>query len=136
MLQRGISSYQIFSDGKFVFKLTTTYETLTRYEYSTNGNENEVKSTITYKRVPYGDPEMLKLSKMYHVQKRGHTELFRGSRYDIYALFTGKVFKGARPQYQGFAGYRLIPRTGFTTQPIEDYYYADGMYFVYEKNRR
>lgn len=136
LLQRGISSYQIFSDSKFVFKLTTTYETLTRHEYSTDGSTNEVKSTVTYKRVPSGDPQMLKLSKMHHILKRGHTESFRGTRYDVYALFSGVIYNRNKPQYTGFEGYRLIPRTGFTTQPIEDYYYTDGMYFVYQKKER
>ena len=92
-----------------------------------------MKSTITYKRVPHGDPEMLKLSKMYHIPKRGDSESFQGTLYDFYALFAVRIFKGTKPQYQRFAGYRLIPRTGSTSQPIEDYYYADGMYFVYEQ---
>lgn len=129
MLQHGISSYQIFSNNDYVFTLTTTYETLTSYEYSTNGKENEVNVTKTYKRVPYDAPEILKLRKMNSVQYKGYRESFRGKRYDVYALYAGKVSKGNKLKSQCVAGYRLTTKTGKSIQSVEDYYYIDSRYF-------
>ena len=119
-----------------MFKLTTSFETLTRYEYETIDTTNEVKSTVTYKRVPNSDPQMLKLSKMYHILKRGDSAPFNGTRYDVYVLCSAVVYQNNKPQYKGFEGYRLIPRTGVSVQPVEDYAYTDGMYFIYSKKER
>ena len=83
LLHSGISSHQIFSDGKFVFKLTTTNETLIRYKFYKEGNSNVVEENVTYRRVPPGDPRILELSRMEHMLKTGHTELVNGVRYDL-----------------------------------------------------
>ena len=133
MLHRGVSSHQIFQDGKFVFKLTTTYETLSRYKFYSEGNSNVVEETVTYRRVPQGDPRILELSKMEHLLKAGHTESFNGVRYDLYALFSGVSYLNNKRKLTGFSGYRLVRREGFTAQPINTLPYSAGMYFVYSK---
>jgi len=133
LLHRGVSSYQIFSDGRCVFKLTTTYETLSRYKFYNEGHSNVVEETDTYCRVPQGDPRILQLSRMEHMLKPGHTELFNGVRYDLYALFAGVSYLNNRRKLTGFSGYRLIPREGFKAQPISTLPYDKGMYFVHSK---
>ena len=127
---------QIFSNAKCIFKLATTYEELIIYETYSEEDSNIVKSSITYKRIPNGDPRILRFSKMYHIPKRGNSERFNGTRYDVYALYSKMNYVNNRPRPAGFEGYRLLPRTSLIMQPIESYRYSDGMYFVYEKTRR
>ncbi len=135
LLHRGVSSHQIFSDGKFVFKLTTTHETLSRYKFYNEGNSNVVEENVTYRRVPPGDPRILELSRMEHMLKSGHTELVNGVRYDLYALFSGVSYLNNKRKLTGFSGYRLVRREGFTAQPVSTLHYSTGMYFVYSKER-
>ena len=136
LLHRGISSHQIFSDGKFVFKLTATNETLIRYKFYNEGNSNVVEENVTYRRVPPGDPRILELSRMEHMLKTGHTELVNGVRYDLYALFSGVSYLNDKRKLTGFSGYRLVRRVGFTAQPVSTLHHSVGMYFVYPKKER
>ena len=135
LLHRGVSSYQIFSDGKFVFKMTDTYETLIRYRFYNEGTTNTVEETVIYKRVPSNDSRILELSKANHHRKPGHTERFvNGVRYDIYALFSSITYLNDKARLKGFKGYRVVSRQRFGgPQPLDTLLPTDGLYFVYEQ---
>lgn len=132
ILHRGVTSYQIFSDGKFIFKITATCETLTRYKFYNEGITNTVEEAVTYKRV-WDNSLIFELSKAKHCLKTGHYErLTNGTRYDIYALYSSIKYLKGIPRFTGFKGYRVVPRYGFLHQSADTLWPLDGFYFVYE----
>jgi len=131
LLHCGVSLYQIFSNEKFIFKMTHTCETLIQYEYYNDGSSNIVKKTVTFKKVPCNDPRISELGKANYLQKQGHTKPFiNGIRYNIYALYRSKNYLNGKFRYTGFMGYKLIPSQDSKIRPLDSVQPSGDLYFV------
>lgn len=84
--------HQIFSDSRYIFKVSSTLGKLYRYRF--NPDLGEIDEIAVFKRVRQGEREMVGLKQIGYKRKTGTATLFEGNRYDVYVLQSDKYFRG------------------------------------------
>lgn len=114
-LVKGNTRHQIFSNSKFIFKISSTLEKLYRYEV--DPTTNKVIKIVVFSRVKNGNyamrnPRNIELNKI-----RGTAELYKGTRYYVCVN-------------KHFGGYILLARSvsGFDQKSSSEI-----MYYQFEK---
>lgn len=120
-LIKGNTLHQIFSDAKYLFKVSSTLEKLYRYSYNTV--TNTVTEVVVFKRVRKGNFAFNRLSKAIPHSKEGISKPLFNKIYDVELLLEGKT-----P-----CGYRLSPRIVYGYNQFEP---SERMYFAFEKRGR
>lgn len=111
------SDYQIFSNDKYIYKISPTYSELYRYE---SDSSNKVIETVVFKRVA---------SIKYSSESRlGRSEKIEGITYQVYKCLNGRSICGYRIE-------RIEPlRLGFSS--ASDKRLIQTMYFKFKEYKK
>lgn len=116
--EKGNTRYQIFSNDKFIFSVSSTFEKLYRYRVDTFNNE--VVEIVVFKRTRIDEFQMMFLQSMIHVKNYGVAMPFNNTQYDVYALKFN----------QHLRGYVLYPRE---IHGIKRTISSEKMYYLFEE---
>lgn len=123
----GQTLHPIFSNNRYVFEVTETFETLYRkrlhQEESSSGDYISVIDDACIYRKAYVGASAQTILHRRKPRKIGLTEPFRGTSYILYEVSVPTLGKDVN-------GYILVPRNLFTCDE------ANSMYFVFEKKVR
>ncbi len=91
-LVKGNTLHQIFSNPKYIFKVSSTLEKL--YIYEVDPTTNDVVKIRVYRRVSNEDSAMMNLQNTNLKKISGTATPYKGTRYKVYSNkhFSGYIF--------------------------------------------
>lgn len=122
-LVKGNTRHQIFSNSKFIFKISSTLEKLYRYEV--DPTTNKVIKIVVFSRVKNGNyamrnPRNIELNKI-----RGTAESYKGTRYYV---CVNKHFGGYILLARSVSGFDQISSSEIMYYQFEKYEKKEGEY--------
>lgn len=122
-LVKGNTRHQIFSNSKFIFKISSTLEKLYRYEV--DPTTNDVVKIRVYRRVSNGDSAMMNLQNTNLKKISGTATPYKGTRYKVYS---NKHFGGYILLARSVSGFDRISSSEIMYYQFEKYEKKEGEY--------
>lgn len=117
MLSKGNTLNQIFSNSRYIFKVSSTLERLYRYRF--DPLTNEVVEILVFKQVRNEDSKLSFFSSYMPQDSPGISTPFQNTEYQVFPLFEGKKFHGYMISPKEKYGYNQAAKLYFKFEKIE-----------------